>query len=436
MYRKICALFLILLFAGLPNLATEPVLAQTDTVYVVPLQGTVEPGLYRYLERSFREAEQNGASAILLEINTPGGRVDSASDIRDLIFDLPIPVYAYVRYSAISAGSFIALACREFYMAPGSSIGAAELRGATGEPVDEKELSYWERQMRTVAEQQGKDPEVAAAMVRQEIAIDGLVTDKQLLTLTTVEAERIGFTDGVFATGTELLAHLGYQDATVVTVEQTPAESLSRFITNPTVATLLITVGLAALVIEVMTAGFGVAGFISFLSFSLFFGGHIFAGLAGREVIFLFVIGIVLLLVEAVIPNFGVIGLSGLAAIIASVVMSAATTNQGLRMMFMAAFLATLIVLAAFRYLKRTGLWSQLILQFSETVDQGYIGPANLKHLVDKVGVTLTALRPAGTADIEGIRVDVVSEGGYIDQSAKIVVVKVEGTRIVVRPQS
>lgn len=287
--------------------------------------------------------------------------------------------------------------------------------------------------MRTVAERQGKDPQVAAAMVRREIAIEGVVAAGELLTLTSAEAEEIGFTDGIFATRADLLTHLGYRDAVVMLAEQSPAEALARFVTHPTVATLLITIGLAALMIEVMSAGFGVAGLISLLAFGLFFGGHVIAGLAGMEVIFLFILGVVLLLVEAFFPNFGIIGLTGVGAIIASVVLSASTAEEGLRMLAMAVFFSILILLVALRFLKRTGLWNQLVLQFSETKEQGYVGPADMTYLLEKEGVALTPLRPSGTAVINGKRIDVVSEGGFIDQEAVVIVTAVEGTRVVVR---
>lgn len=432
--KKILALILSLLFSGLPAwVVPGTTVAAEQVVYVIPLTGPVEPGLHSFLERSFQEAERAGAEIIILELNTPGGRVDSASAIRDLIFDSPVPIYAYVRYSAISAGAFLALACQALYMAPGSSIGAAEPRILTGEEVGEKELSYWESQMRTVAERQGKDPQIAAAMVRREIEIEGLVAAGELLTLTSAEAEEIGFADGIFATRADLLAHLGYQAASVIVAEQSPAEGLARFITHPTVATLLITIGLAALMIEVMAAGFGVAGLISLLAFGLFFGGHIIAGLAGMEVIFLFILGVILLLIEAAFPNFGIIGLTGVTSMVASVVLSAPTAEAGFRMLATAVLFSVLILLVALRFLKRTGLWSQLVLQFAETKEQGYVGPADMSYLLGQEGVSLTPLRPSGTAVINGKRVDVVSEGGFIAQDAVIIVAEVEGTRVVVR---
>lgn len=411
------------------------VAAAEQTVYVVPLDGPVEMGLARFLERAFQEAAGDNAAAVILELNTPGGLLDAALEINDLIADSPVPVYAYVRYRAYSAGAYLALACRSLYMAPGSVIGAAEPRSLLGggEVADEKTLSAWEAAMRAVAERQGKDPQVAAAMVRKEIVVEGLDNDVELLTLTASEAREINFADGTPGTRADLLELLGLSGARVLTVGQRPAEQVARFLTSPLVATILLTVGIAALVMEVMTAGLGVAGAISLAAFALFFGGHVLAGLAGWEVVLLFVAGVILLLIEAFFPNFGVLGLSGAGAIIASVVLSAATAGEGLRLLASSVFLSALVIAVSFRYLKRSGLWSQIVLQFSETKEQGYVGPVNASYLVGKEGVSLTPLRPAGVAEFEGRRVDVVSEGGFVAAGTPVRVITVEGSRIVVR---
>jgi membrane-bound serine protease (ClpP class) len=417
------------------NIQLPVAVAAEQTVYMVPLDGPVEKGLARFLDRAFREAAGDGAAAVILELNTPGGLLDAALEINDLIADSPVPVYAYVRYRAYSAGAYLALACRKLFMAPGSVIGAAEPRSLLGggEVADEKTLSAWEAAMRAVAERQGKNPQVAAAMVRKEIVIEGLDGDTELLTLTASEAGEINFADGTPGTRAELLELLGLPGARVVTVGQRPAEQVARFLTDPLVATLLLTVGIAALAMEVMTAGLGVAGAISLAAFVLFFGGHVLAGLAGWEVIFLFVVGVILLLIEAFFPNFGVLGLAGAGAIVASVVLSAATAGEGLRLLASSLVLSALVIAVSFRYLKRSGLWSQIVLQFAETKEQGYVGPGDSSYLVGREGVTLTPLRPAGVAELEGRRVDVVSEGGFVAAGTPVRVVAVEGSRVVVR---
>lgn len=431
MARKLLIVLIMLLL--LAPLKTVQATETLPMVYVVELTGTVDPGLYRFLQRAFQEAKEAGSSAIILEIDTPGGIVETAMQIKKLIYSSSVPVYAYVRHSALSAGAYIALSCRKLYMAPGSTIGAAEIKSFTGERVDEKTFSAWEAEMRTVAQNQGKDPQLAAAMVRREIAIEGLVNDRQLLTLTTQEAEELNFTDGVFVSREELLAKLNLQDAELTEITPSPAERLARLITNPVVATLLLVIGLAAMVIEVITAGFGAAGIISIIAFTLYFGGHIIAGLAGNEVIILFILGIILLLIEVVVPGFGIIGIAGIISLCASIILSAATTAEGLIMLVTALLLAAAVVAVLFRCLKRSPIWSKIVLQHAETKEQGYVGASDYSHLVGQVGEALTPLRPAGTVEIDGQRFDVVSEGGFIAPGTTVNVVKVEGARIVVR---
>ena len=433
MAKKVLVLLLSLACVLVPLFALPAAAESKPLVYIVPVRGEIETGLYNFLKRSFAEAEENQADAIILEINTNGGFVNAAEKISTLIQNSPIPVYAYVRRSAISAGAFIALSCRALYMAPGSAIGAAEVIDLTGQEVSEKTVSSWEGKMRSVAEQQGKDPEIAAAMVRASINIPDLSKAGELLTLTTAEAEQIGFTDGVFASYEELLPALGLAGAQEIVAQEAWAERLARFVTRPYIAVLLVTIGLAALVIEVLTAGFGVAGVISILAFAFFFGGHIAACFAGKEVLFLFVIGIVLLLIEAIIPSFGIIGIGGIVAVVASIVLSAATTGQGLRILLSSIILTVLIVVIAYRFLRKSPLWSQIVLQYAETKERGYVGVSDYSHLVGKVGSTLTALRPAGVAEFDGERFDVVSEGAFIKKAEKVKVIKVEGSRIVVR---
>jgi membrane-bound serine protease (ClpP class) len=406
------------------------------TVYVIPLEGPVEKGLASFLARSFREAERADADVVILEINTPGGFVDAAFEISELIREQSFPVYAYVRNQAFSAGAYIALSCDRIYMAPGSVIGAAEPRSFVGGEeitTDEKILSAWTEAMVSVAEKEGRDPEIATAMVRREVSIEGVVKEGELLTLSSARAEELGYNDGTFRRRADLLAALDLNQAKLVETREGAAERLSRIITNPTFATLLLTIAIAALIIEVMTAGFGVAGSISILAFVLFFGGHIFAGLAGYEVVILFIIGLILLLIEAFLPNFGIVGGVGIIAVSAAVVLSAADTGQGLTMFILALIFSGVIIALSFRFLSKRGIFQHIILSYREDRELGYVGPKDYRELVGKKGITVTPLRPAGTAQIEGLRIDVVSEGGFISAHQEVEVTQIEGMRVVVR---
>lgn len=412
-----------------------PSAAATEVVFTIPVTGIVDASMLRYLQRAFAEAEGAGASAIILEIDTPGGLLSSAFEISDLIHGATVPVYAYVRYNALSAGAFLALSAERMYMAPGGVIGAAEPRRMDGQAADEKTLSAWEARMRSVTERQGKDPELAAAMVRMSIVIPDVDAADTLLTLTYQQAMDLRFADGVFETTHDLLAELDLAAAEVRSVPKAPAEVLARFLTQPVVATLLVGIGLAALAIATTTGDFALAGGVGVTAFALYFGGHIFAGLAGREVVFIFGAGMLLLIIEAFIPSFGIVGISGTAAVFTAIAWAAIDTGQGLRILLVALGVAVVLFLLAGRFLKRSSVWSQIVLKYSETKDRGYIAPSDEASMVGRVGVAFTALRPAGIAEIDGKRMDVVSDGAFVALGVAVVVVKTEGTRIVVRPQ-
>jgi membrane-bound serine protease (ClpP class) len=429
--RKVC-LLLVFLY-GLIFFSTA--LAAPPKVYVVPLRGEVEPGWLVFLERSLEEAAENGAACIILELDTPGGYIDTAKKARQLLDDFPSPVYAYVKPHALSAGAYLALAADGFFMAPGSTIGAAEPRLTGGkEAVDEKQLSSWEAEMRAVAENQGKDPLLAAAMVRKEIAVEGVVSSGELLTLTALEAERLKFSDGTVPTMEELLQVLDLQGAEVVRISPTTWEILSGWLIKPTVATILLSLALLFLVLEVLTAGFGIAGLLSILCFGLYFGGHYFTGVSGWLPVFLFLFGIVLLLVEAFILGFGVFGVGGLVSVAASIVLSAASTDIGLKMLLVSFLISGMAGFLLFKYLYRRGTLRRFILFDAATREQGFSSSVDLHYLTGKKGTSITPLRPAGIVEIESSRYDVVSEGSYVPQGVAVEVVKVEGRRVVVRP--
>src|SRR5699024_6351844 len=131
----------------------------------------------------------------------------------------------------------------------------------------------------------------------------------------------VEYSEGIIQNRTELLHTLGLSNAEIVEMEPTLAEEIARFITNPIVIPILLSVASLGLIVELYSPGFGVAGIMGLVSLALFFYGHIIAGLAGMEAIILLVLGIVLIIVEFFVPG-GILGLLGIAAIIGSLFMS------------------------------------------------------------------------------------------------------------------
>lgn len=428
------SLVLILFSLILSSLPAHGAYGEGETVYIIPAEGIIDPGLASFLERVLGEARELGVRSVIIEINTPGGLIDSAAAIGRLLQDHPQPVYAFIRGSALSAGAYVALSADAFYMTPRSVIGAAELAvPGVDEPVDEKAVSAWVGKMRSAAEGQGKDPELAEAMVRREMVIENIVESGELLTLTTREAEELGFSDGTFATRSELLTHLGLGDASLVERQPSWIERFAGWITFPAVSTLLLTIGIAGMLIEIFSAGFGVAGMASLVAFSLFFGGHILAGVAGHESIFFFLLGIALILAEAFMPGFGILGISGLASVVVSVVTAAPSVIVGFQMLSISAVVAVVASFVVFRYLGGRSLLHRLVLDKAEKKEEGYVASKGFNELDGLEGVTVTPLRPAGTVEINGNKFDVIGEGDFTPRNVKIKVIRVEGSKIVVR---
>lgn len=435
MLKRIFTIFVLLIIPImlLPASFSLHLEAESATVYIIPVKGQIEPGWLLFLKRSLKEARESGAQAVILEVDTPGGFIDTAQEAKKLLDELTIPVYGLVNNDALSAGAYLTLATDGFYMTPGSTIGAAEPILLSGKEVDEKILSFWEAEMRSTTEKQGKDPLIAAAMVRRPLAIEGLVREGELLTLTTVQAEKISFSDGTVNSIEELLEKVGLSGSNIIYSSATFWERLSGWLINPIIATILLMMGFFFMVVEIMTPGFGIGGILSLIAFGLYFGGHFLTGVSGWPAIFLFGLGIILLLIEAFIPGFGIFGISGLIAVIISIVLAASSTTSGIYTLLVSLFVAAIASFIAFKYLQRKGALKRIVLSESATREAGFSSSADYTYLLGKEGKTVTPLRPSGTVEIDGKRYDTISESGYIDSGEMVEVGKVEGYRIVVR---
>lgn len=414
-----------------------PAGAAAGPVYVVPISGTIDRGLTNFVERAYEEADAQNAARVLLEINTPGGYLEEAIAIKDIINSAKTPTIAYVTGGAISAGALLALNAPDLVMAPGTTIGAAEPRLGM-EKADEKVVSYWASELAGAAEKNGRDPQVARAMADADVVIPGVVEKGKLLTLTAGQAMELGMIDDVLATRAEVLEKYDLAGSSVIEMNFSSTENMVRWLSNPYVSSLLLTIGIAGLVIEIFTMGFGVAGIIGIIALALYFGGSLLAGLSGWGAVLLFLVGLILLLVEVLVtPGFGLTGVGGLVAIIVSVFMTAPSGEQAV-ISLVIAILGTIILLAlSVKFLPTRNIWRRLILNTKQEKDTGYVAPQiDLMKFLNQEGITVTPLRPAGIAEIRGERVDVVSEGAFIPPGMPVKVVKVEGSRVVVRQEN
>lgn len=445
-----------LLLAGVALLGVSAVPAADDQprvpgarpiVYVAPIHGLIDLGLAPFVERVLDEATAAGAAAVILEVNTFGGRVDAAVLIRDAVLRARVRTVAFVNKRAISAGALISLAAETIAMADGGTIGAATpvemgAPGAPAQPVAEKTVSYMRKEFRATAESRKRPPLLAEAMVDADVEIPGVIDKGKLLTLTTEEALKHKLADFRADSLDAVLQSLGLAGAEVRRATQTWAETLVRFLTHPIVSSLLMTIGILGIIVEIRTPGFGVPGALGILSLSLFFWGHWLVRLAGWEELLLVGAGVILLAIELfVTPGFGVTGILGLVALLGGLGLSLVGAGATWEVIIIAIgqvalslLLALAVSLAMLRLLPHLPFGRRLVLETELTAREGFASaPETDRVWLGKRGIAASTLRPAGIADIEGERVDVVSDGEFIDEGEPITVVRVDGNRIVVR---
>ncbi|MFC5532123.1 NfeD family protein [Cohnella yongneupensis] len=415
--------------------------SSAGAVYVIPVKMKVESGLESFLDRALAEAEEAKASLVVLDIDTPGGRLDTAERIGKRIREAGtiVPIVAFVDGMAASAGAYLALNAGDIAMAPATTIGAAMIVDQNGNAVENpKYVSFWSEEMAGAAELNGRNPNIAVKMVdpSRELTLPELGETYKAGTILSLSAEKalkVGYADTLAGSVEEVITWKGLKDRAVVEMKLSLAERVSEFLTSPGISTLLLIVGIAGVAIELLVPGFGVPGIAGVAAFALYFFGQFVAGFAGMEAIVLFIIGICLLVSEIFIPSFGILGILGIAGIVTGIAMGAHDTGDSLRALGIAA-LAALVIIAVFVYIfRKRGVWNRFILREALTTEQGFVPNQPRASWLGQEGVTLSELRPSGIAEINDVRVDVVTGGEFVERGTTVRVVSADGTRIVVQ---
>ena len=432
-------------------------------VVVVPLRGEVGPSLLAFLRRAVKTAESNEASAINFDMNTYGGRLDTATDIVNALNQTKIPSYTFINTNAGSAGSLIAIATQRIYMAPVSAIGAAAPILSSGEDLPatakEKTISYWSALIRGSATKNGHNPDVAEAFINKDKEVkigDRVVHPKgAVLTLNAQEAtERINgkplLAEGVADSVSDLIKKAGLK-GNEVTIEPTGFEQIAFWITA--LAPLLLLGGILGAYLEFKIPGVTWPGVISTICFALFFLGHYLAGLAGWEVVALFILGMILVLIEILFFAHSTIvfGVIGVFLMLASLLWTMIDRYPGqnffptgkmlampLLNMFIAIVGSFIIIALLARYLPRTSIYRRFALMDSNPPGPSLAGVPRqfttaLALTPGMQGTSVTVLRPSGKARFADHVVDVVTEGEFIGPKTPVTVIQTDGMRVVVK---
>lgn len=438
----------------LPPLHDSPVAAK-KTVYVIPVQGEIGKPVLYILRRGLKEAIDQKADAVVLDMSTPGGELGVTFDIMEAIGKFSGDTLTYVDKEAMSAGAFISATTNEIWFAPGSVIGAAAPVTSGGKDIDEtmrlKVVSYLRARVRAVSEGKGFRGQVIEAMIDKDYELkigDTVIKPKgELLSRTATEASKTYgeppeplLASGIAADIEALLTKkYGAGNFVVRKFEVTWSEELAQYLTA--IAPVLLGLGLLALFIEFKVPGHGWIGGIGVALLALFFFGHHVAGLSGHEPIIAFAIGLVMLAVEILFfPGVFVLAGAGIVLMLGSLLWSMADLwpNEPISISgdaFVAPLgsfsiglaIAVLTGAALLRYLPKGWVWDKLVLAAAvdTTAQTSGVAPASaggLGSLIGRQGVAATALYPTGQVEIDGRRYEAKVEVGLIDVGATVVV--------------
>ena len=407
-------------------LVTGAARADAPKVFVIDIHGSLSSPVAGWVTRQMDAAWKAGASGLILDIDSDGGSMDAAKQVEAdvLTRSADMSVAAYVHNEAHGPASLIAVACKTLVMAPGGSLGGA--------PADASKTDF-----QAAAEAGGRNPGYAAAFVSADTALPSVaVKPGDSLTLTTQQAQRVGYASAVAPDFPAVLAQMNLPAAQLVPVPLTTWTLVALWVSQPWATILLLALGLTLVVIEMLTLhSWGLAGIIGGALVLLIFAAHITVGTATWVGVTLFLAGIALLLFEThVFPGHGLSALAGLVLIFLGMFYALGGAQTGALYSAGAALLITLgILVAFFSYLPRSPIWNKLGQPMRQSALEGYVSSENYTEYVGQVGLAVTILRPSGTVEIGGVRLPVVTEGEFLPANSPVQVVEVQGGRIVVR---
>lgn len=427
--RRIVALVCLLAGAG-SAWAQGASAAPQGGVIVVPISGTIDEGMAHLVARAVTEAKEQHARAIVLDVNTFGGLVSAATEIRDSLLASDVPVDAYAR-RAWSAGALVTLSASRITLAPGGSIGAAQPI-----PKTVKTVSALRSEFEATAARFHRDTRLAGAMVDANVDAPPYKAPGAILTLTADQAHGAGFSEATVATFDAALARFGLAGAPRSNASYTLGEQIARIATDPTISGFLLTIGFLGLLIELQTLH-GIAGAVGASSLALFFGTHVYAGFSNGLVVALALIGLLLILFELhVLPGHGIAGSLGAVILLGAVLLAFGVPFFVGALQALA--LSIVLTIAVFWLLQRVLPENAFMkrLMFAGAQGPDYVASLDHRHLLGTAGTALSYLRPAGVAMFGDARVDVLTEGDFVPAGTPVRVTRVEGARIFVRPEA
>jgi membrane-bound serine protease (ClpP class) len=417
-------------------------------IFVMEIKADIDPRMNRYVDLALAQATAEDVDIVIIEMDTYGGAVNDANDIRTRILEYEKPVWVFINNDAASAGALISIACDSIYMVPGSNIGAATVvNGGDGSQAPDKYQSYMRSIMRSTAEQNGRDPQIAEGMVDDRIAIEGVTEAGKTITFTSTEAIKNGFCEMEVTSIEDILEKNKIENYKLIRYELSASEQIIAFFLNPFISGILILIIVGGIYFELQTPGVGFPLAAAGVALVLYLVPYYLSGLAANWEIAVLFLGIILIALEVfVIPGFGVAGITGITFTVVSLIFimidndffnfdyvpsgDLATAST----VVFAGMLGAMILIFALGYrFTNSKLFEKFALTTEQKKSDGYTSSFYTTDLVGKEGTAFSILRPSGRVEIDGEIYDAYTRGEYVEKGEKITVISQEGTSLKVR---
>ena len=436
----------VLLFFLFPTIFVS---AEEDKTRILfgEIKSNIDPRTNRYSKLLIEEATNYNYDLVIIEMDTYGGAVNDADDIRTRILDFNKPIYVWINKDAASAGALISIACDSIYMSNGASIGAATVVSGDGTQAPDKYQSYMRSIMRSTAEAKGRDPKIAEAMVDQDIKVDSISQEGKVITFSTKEAIEFGFCDAELNSIDEIMNRQNINNYEIVEFDIGSTENIISFFLNPIISSILILLIIGGLYFELQTPGVGFPIIASIAALVLYLIPYYLNGIAENWEIVLFFIGVVLIALEVfVIPGFGIFGIIGLFTSIGALILimlnndmfdftfvvSKDIVNASLSVLISVFAFGILILFGGIK-LTDSQAFKKISLDETQNSDLGYISKKYSDDLIGKKGKTFTVLRPSGKILINDEIYDATSSGEFIEKNTKVEIISNEGSNLKVK---
>ena len=440
MYSNIFKLLLLFLA---PTLICEAE-PEKKKILIGEIKTNIDPRTNRYTKLLLDEGEKDDYDIIIIEMDTYGGAVNDADDIRTRILDYKKPIYVWINKDAASAGALISIACDSIYMSSGASIGAATVVTGDGEQAPDKYQSYMRSIMRSTAEAKGRDPKIAEGMVDEDLQVDSVSQEGKVITFSTSEAIKYGFCDAELNSVEEILKRQNINEYEISNFQLSSSENIISLFLNPFVSGILLLLIFGGLYFELQTPGVGFPIIASITALLLYLIPYYLNGVAENWEIVLLFLGIILIAVEVfVIPGFGVFGILGLFTSIGSLILimlnndlfdftfvvSGDIVSASLAVLSSIFLLGILILFGGIK-LTDTDAFKKIALEETQDSKLGYVSNKYSDEYIGKKGKAFTVLRPSGKVIIDEKLCDATSYDGFIEKNSKIKVVGNEGSAL------